>query len=212
MGAVVAINNAIREAIVAGHQQYTVAAQVGRIKAEFPADIVAWRLDKSKQDLYRHAGIELLMTREEIDARYEYREQGPRSVQWEEDEDGNDVLVPLERADYCGYTLLLYPRRRPLPGAVYVARQPIEGDTFSMAGMQRAFRAIVDAHGDDPRELRLHAANYTDFCNLLVGMRHYLASGAGGDGVTFNGVPVKPQPRAPLMMLLAVYPLPGIGD
>jgi hypothetical protein len=209
MGKVVAINNAIREAIVAGHRQFSAAAQVGRIKGEFPADVIAWHLDKSKQDLYRSAAIELLMTREEIDARYEYREQGPRSVQWEEDEDGNDVPVPLERADYCGYTLSLYPRRRPLPGAVYLARQPIEGDVLSVPLLIRAFRTVEEAHGGPPQEVRLSHRDFTDYLNLLTCERRFFSDGAN---VTLNGVPVKPQPRAPLMTLLAVYPLPGIGD
>jgi hypothetical protein len=206
-----AVTTAVRDAIAAGHRHFTVGAQVGRIKGAFPADVIAWHLDKSKQDLYRQAGIELLLTPEELDARYQFAQEGPFSAQWEEDEDGNQVKVPLGRADYCGYILSLYPRRQPLPGAVYVARQPIEGEAFDIPGLQRAFNAVVDAHGDEPQELRLSHRDYADFCNLLVGMRRYIASGEGGDGVTFNGVRLNPQRRAPLLTLLAVYPLPGIG-
>lgn len=200
--------NPVRGAIAEGHKQWHAAAQIGRVNGEWPADIVSWHLDKSKQDLYRSAAIELLMTRAEIDARYAYKEEGPRSVKWEEDEDGDQVLVPLERADYCGYTLSLYPRRHPLPGAVYVVRQPLEGEVLSTPLLVRAFRAVEETHGGPPQEVRLSHQHFTEYCNLLTCERRFFID---EDTVTLDGVLVKPQPRAPLMTLLAVYPLPGIG-
>lgn len=215
------VTNAVRDAISAGHRQFTVAAQVGRIRGEWPADLIGYELGKSKQDLYRSAAIELLMTRAEIEARYEFSEVGPFSAQWEEGEEDESIQVPLERADYCGYLLSLYPRRHPLPGAVYVARQPLEGEQFSVDAMHKALRRFVVEHFAYPQELRINHEHYTDYLNAMHdliprgGILGYINEPRPPDepitGATFNGIPINPQRRAPRLMLLAVYPLPGIG-
>lgn len=212
------VTNPVRDAIAEGHKQWHQAIQIGRAKGEWPADMVTWDLDKGKQDLYRSAGIALLMTRAEIDARYTYKEEGPFSMDWEEGEDFEMVLVPLARADYCGYTLSLYPRRHPLPGAVYVARQPIEGEAFGVDGMGRALHAIVEAHRDYPQELRINHTHYIDYLNAMHDVQPLWAGVYLGPvdlhnphpQAHFNGIPINPQRRAPLMTLLAVYPLPGV--
>ena len=198
--------------VAEGARVYHVAVQIGRYQGTFREDLAAHELDKGRAELYRSVVRETLMTREEIDARYAFSQEGPRSLQWEEDEEGTPVLVPLERADYCGYVLTLRPRRTPQRGAVAIVRQPIEGDEFGVEGLHRALHAaMVARHGAWPSELRLAHTHYADYLNALHDLIPYHRD-EPGEGVRFCGIPLRAQRYAPPMTLLAVYPLTGIGD